>query len=136
MGAVVPDGEGVVELVGLLDGGDGRGHVPEVFDRDVVAYAAEFALEADASGVEGAGETRVEGGAALRVRVVVVVAVVAGAVIEPAGCCVDEAGGVQLADEGGERDLGVGRGVDLAPTFVVDDLFGGGRLVLERGRVK
>lgn len=67
---------------------------------DVVADAPEFALHADAGRVEGAAGAGVEGGAALGGGVVVVVAVVASAVVEPARGGVDEAGGVEAADEG------------------------------------
>lgn len=44
-----------------------------LLDGDVVAQAAEFALEANSGWVVGAGVDRVEGAAALRVCVVVVV---------------------------------------------------------------
>lgn len=120
--AVVPDRDRGVDLVGLVDGRDRLGHVPEVLDRDVVPDAAELALETQAPGVEGTRVDRVEGRAALRVRVVVVVAVIARAVVVPAGRGVDEPCRVELADDVGQAELGVGRSGDLTPALVVDDL--------------
>lgn len=60
MRAVVVDVQVGVELVGLVDGGDGEGEGPEVGQGDVVADAAEFALDGDAAGVVGGGGGFVE----------------------------------------------------------------------------
>lgn len=89
-------------------------------DSGVLADTAEFALEADAAGVVGAGLDGVEGRAALRVRVVVIVAEVACAVVEPAAGRIDESGGVEGVDEVGELELRIVGVADLAPAFIVD----------------
>lgn len=63
----------------------------------------------------------VEGGSALRVGVVVVVAEVACAVVVPATGRVNKSRRIQLLDACGQLDLGVVV-CDLAPAFIVDDL--------------
>lgn len=92
MAAVIPDVDGFIDLVGLVDAVDCFLVVPEagldqqntqairmrsgenkLFNGDVVAKSAEFSLDANSGGVVGARLDRVEGAAALGVGVVMVV---------------------------------------------------------------
>lgn len=62
---VVPDIDGQVDLVRLVDVFDGFPVVPGVFDGDVVTDTAELTLEADTPRVVWGGSDRGEGGTAL-----------------------------------------------------------------------
>lgn len=73
VGAVVVRLEVGVDLVRLRDLVDGLPDLPQVRLGDVVAQAAELALDADADAVVGARGQGVGRGAALRVGVVVVI---------------------------------------------------------------
>lgn len=79
-------------------------------------------MEANAAGVVHSCWDRVPRHTTLRVSVVVVVAEVAEPVIGPAANRVDEARGIELADDLGELLLGPRRVPELAPAFVEDDL--------------
>jgi hypothetical protein len=106
-----------------------------------VAYAAEFALEADALGVVGGGVGRVPWRSALGRCVVVIVlyvplankqegllktgsyVIIAGTMIVPPSDRIDKARRVQGPNHIGKTKLD-GIPPPLAPTFVVDDLYG------------
>lgn len=119
--AVVPGVKGLVDLIGLVDGVDGRLDLPQVLRGDVVAGAAELALDGDALVVVGGGGPGVEGRATLRVGIVVVVVPITEAVVVPARGGVDQPRGVELLDARGQVVFGeVAR--DLAPAFVIDNL--------------
>lgn len=83
MSAIVPFLDSIIQLVCLTDAADCLWNLPEVIGRHVMARAAKLALKADARWVEGAGSTVMPRSTALRARVMVVVAKVAGAVIVP-----------------------------------------------------
>lgn len=87
-----------------------------------MADTSELALDADPVAVVRGRLDRVEGRAALGARVLVVVGEVARAVVVPARCRVDQPAAVDGPDALGDGVLGVRRGPDLAPAFVVDDL--------------
>ncbi|KAI6804565.1 hypothetical protein KC361_g8 [Hortaea werneckii] len=120
MAAIIPRLQRLVNLVRLINRIDGRLHVPEMVDGDIVPRPAELALEADAAGIVGARGRGVEGGPALWVRVVVVVVEVARPVVVPPGHGVDETRGIQLTHAVREAEFGVRRFAELAPAFVVD----------------
>lgn len=114
VGAVVVGVEVDVDLVGLVDGVDGRLDVPQavvlgairqplalrpgvgrewknlLVDGDVMPDTAELALEANSAAVVRGRLDRVEWGAALRVGVMVVVGEVSRTVVVPARCRVDQ----------------------------------------------
>lgn len=90
-------------------------------DGCVLSKTAEFTLDSDAAWIEGSGLSGVEGCAALRVGIVVIVVKVAGAVVKPAAGGIYESCWVQRVDKVGEREFGVFAFGNLAPAFVVDD---------------
>lgn len=98
MTAIIPSLDGLVDLVRLVDLVDGLLHLPEVLRRHVLPDAAELALDGDAPRVVRGGGKRVEGRAALWVRVVVVVVPVADAVVYPARGRIYESGRVEGFD--------------------------------------
>lgn len=90
-------------------------------DGCVLSETAKFALDGDAARIVRSGLDGVEGRAALRVGVVVVVVEVASAVVEPSAGGVHEPCWIQGVYEIGECELGVFTIDDLAPALVVDD---------------
>jgi len=87
----------------------------------VFSQTTEFSLDGDTAWVVGSGLDGVEGCAALRVGVVVVVVEVAGAMVEPATCSDHQPRWVEGVYEVGECEFRILTISDLAPAFVVDD---------------
>ena len=109
-----------------------------LLDGHVVSKPTEFTLDPNPSVVIGARVDGVEGGATLRIGVVVIIlkpiskmiislheesthTKVAGAVIVPASGRIDQPGGIQLFDEIGKPKFGVVCR-NLTPSFVIDNL--------------
>ena len=90
-------------------------------DGCVFSETAKFTLDGDAARVVGSGLDGVEGRAALRVGVVVVVVEVAGAMVEPSAGGIYEPCWIQGVHEISECEFGVFAIGDLAPACVVDD---------------
>lgn len=108
---------GVLSFSGWVTGGV----VDLLVNGRVFPETAEFALDRDAARIEGSGLDGVEGGAALRVGVVVIVVEIAGAVVEPATGGIYESCWVQRVYKVGECEFGIFTLGNLAPAFVVND---------------
>lgn len=121
MAAVVPDLDRRVDLVGLVDPVDRLLDFPQMFRRHVVADSAKLALDSNTFRIVRSRLDRVEGSAALRAGVMVIIMPVAIAVIDPAGSSVDQSGWIELLDTICKIFLGVIIR-NLRPSFVVNDL--------------
>lgn len=95
-----------------------------LIDGDIMAQAREFALKSDPGRIIRPRLDRIKRCPALWVGVVMVIRVVAGAaLIVPAGCRVNQSRAVQLFDALSNADFRERRCTQLAPAFVVNDLF-------------
>lgn len=90
---------------------------------NVVAYSAKFALDRDPLVVVRGGIDGIEWRSALRISVVVIIVPITGSVVVPPGRSVDESRRVHFSDMSGNVELRIIPFCNLAPTFVIDDLF-------------